>query len=102
MRLLYFTVLLLNSIHDTTSDIIVRNDEFHGYLNGIYHKFVDKNGAKWELPTKQNKLELLLNDYYNEHQVTLETCVSDLQRMSMLDSQRRENVTFEEIAKVSW
>lgn len=98
MKLLCITLLLV--LRHTTSDIIVKNDEFHGYLNGIYHKFIDKNGAKWELPTNQNKLELLLNDYYNERYATLETCTNELYGMPS-SSQPGTNITFKEVAQVS-
>ena len=66
---------ILACIHSTSSLVEIKNDKFHGYINGIYQKLEtgdDDSMQEWEFPVNKDRLELLRNDHYVHD--TFETC----------------------------
>lgn len=93
-----FLGILIFGLKSTTSLVKVNNDEFHGYLNGIYYNFKDSTGASWELPANKNRLEILLNDEYQHS--TFATCTKMHGQTRNVTSPSK-SVTFKEMAMVS-
>jgi len=98
-RVIVIVGVLIFCLKSTTSLVKVNNDEFHGYLNGIYHNFKDSTGASWELPANKNRLEILMNDEYQHS--TFATCTKVHGHMSNTTSAPGKSVTFKEMAMVS-
>ena len=79
----------------TASKVIVKNDRYVGYFGKMFQQLSDDSGMEWERPAQPNKLEVLLND----HVEITDSCI-DERRFVSAEKVSKDNVTFQEIAKV--
>lgn len=86
--------VFLISLNMALSIVHVNNDEFRGYMNGVYQTMKDENGAQWDFPVSLKQLELLVNDKYQH--TTFRTC-SKIPAAAI--NKTKDGVTFHEMAK---